>query len=539
MVSLRVALIVLIVAVASVAADDQFWTASVTATVTNGTYNSFPTAAFVTDDNLSGFATVTLSNTSFISQPITVCFSVLPVFGSNLANICPSGGLVTIQNNTASAAQLEVKFARKSFSAFSSTKRLSGRFARAVAADATDLSVTLLPGQAYFVSVTTGTVAQTFTLNLSGLVCAAGSAGNPCQVVTPVTVAATPTTNTVNAPAQGVQYFMVNPADFNATAGSVTFTLGAAATLAAAAAPGGLTLQAQVGAPPTTSSFVGTIGTGQSITIENPSGLVLPLYVGVFNSNAAATAATLTSSVKTCADGQYGANCVAFSSTLISGALNSVVRTGSKVSGNNPLVYYQLDGTTIPPTADVVRVSVSSSTQTKSNTIYAKFGSPPSVSSYDYVASNGYVNQLVLPNATPALKGAQADFNTTNWYIAVNAANDFALWSGNNCAGACNNVTQASNTGNGYCICNGLPCDTVTTYEYPVAPNTDSYGVCMCRNPSKQNNYDCSALVETSSPFKTVYIVLIAVGGAIVLAVAIGVPVYCYLQNRKRDYERL
>ena len=71
-------------------------------------------------------------------------------------------------------------------------------------------------------------------------------------------------------------------------------------------------------------------------------------------------------------------------------------------------------------------------------------------------------------------------------------------------------------------------------YEFPETTD-DSFG--FCESCSSSNAYfNC----DKSPGFETIYIVLAAVGGAIILAVAIGVPVYCYLQNRKRArYERV
>jgi hypothetical protein len=115
----------------------------------------------------------------------------------------------------------------------------------------------------------------------------------------------------------------------------------------------------------------------------------------------------------------------------------------------------------------------------------------------------------------------------------VSGDEDYVFWAGGNCAGNC------SNEAHGTCTCDGIECDSLSLYRLPTN-STDSFGRCNC-DSSSYSNYDCTNSNGSSdTPFKTIYIILIAVGGAIVLAVAIGVPVYCYLQNRKRNnYERV
>jgi len=503
-----------------VSAEDTLWSVSATTSV-NGTYLSSK-AAFTVDDHFNGIATVTL--TSQISVPVVVCFSTTPIYSTNLTAACPSGGLATFANNT--AAQLEVKFARKSFSAFSSTKRLSGRFAQAVE-DTPAPTVTLLPGTAYFLAITSGSIQQTVSLNLTGPLCATGT-GPSCIEPPPVTVAAPVA---FNASASGFTYFQVDTTAFNASVGSVTFSITMPGP-AQASVPNTLSLSAQIGTVPTTSSSAPVVGSGSTIQIENPSAFAgSSLYVGVLNSAAAVVnGLSLSATTTVCPDGSYGIGCKPFSAALLSAALGSTFIDTTKASDQtNPLVFYQLDPATVPATANAVRVSVSSKNSLTSDSVFAKFGAPPSVTDYTYRSQGAYVNQLILPvNTAPAALAAGITYNAT-WYIAVNATGDYVLWSGNNCANGC----SASS-----CICNNAACDNTTSYQLPTT-GIDSNGVCQCSDTKKANNYDCSALVETSSPFKTVYIVLIAVGGAIVLAVAIGVPVYCYLQNRKRDYERL
>jgi hypothetical protein len=477
---------------------------------------------------------VGVSVVSGLASNTTVCFSAQPIYSTDLVASCPSGALLTFYNTTVAT---EVRFARKSFSAFSSTKRLSSRFASAVA-DASVQYVALQPSVNYYVYFSAlAQVNTTLVLDVQGSVCPAGQIGTPCQAPAALDVE-TPATQDV--PASSSIYFAVDPSLYNSTVGSVTFSVSVQAPAAPAAAAAkvlattdsSLTLSAQVGSLPTSTSQASIIGGGSSITVENPGSLPNTLYIGVANAATTTTTAVLLATPKVCADNQAGASCQTIG--FLSGALNSPTVTGSKSSDASALTVYQIDYTSIPATAQVVRASVSSKTQTIADTVYARLGAPPTLTAYDYRVGGGYVNQLVLPNYNPP-NPAAATYNVTAWYIGIQASQDYSVWAGNNCANSCNAWNTTST--NGMCMCNGQTCDAITTYEVPTA--ADSYGVCQCKDTKKQNNYDCSALVESSSPFKTVYIVLIAVGGAIVLAVAIGVPVYCYLQNRKRDYERL
>lgn len=108
--------------------------------------------------------------------------------------------------------------------------------------------------------------------------------------------------------------------------------------------------------------------------------------------------------------------------------------------------------------------------------------------------------------------------DTAFWIIAVQAIDpedetDFEIWAGENCANNCSS-TATVNAGS---------CPT----------GSAANGKCSCNDHYK--DFQCS-----TKTLKTIYIVLIAIGGAIVLAIAIGVPVGCYIKNRKRArYERV
>jgi len=124
-------------------------------------------------------------------------------------------------------------------------------------------------------------------------------------------------------------------------------------------------------------------------------------------------------------------------------------------------------------------------------------------------------------NAVASAQSAQVNFlnvrtlneATANWIIAVQPledsdSNGFQIFAGAGCANNCSSQGSCPSVegADGYCTCN-----------------------------SGYKDFFCS-----TQKLKTIYIVLIAIGGAIVLAIAIGVPVGCYLKNRKRArYERV
>mmetsp|Transcript_10021 Transcript_10021/g.24982 ORF Transcript_10021/g.24982 Transcript_10021/m.24982 type:complete len:514 (+) Transcript_10021:22-1563(+) len=115
-------------------------------------------------------------------------------------------------------------------------------------------------------------------------------------------------------------------------------------------------------------------------------------------------------------------------------------------------------------------------------------------------------DDVVSRNTTPAYWSTaatnyvsvwNADGRMHDWYIAVSGAGKYHMWVGSACPLNC---------------ARGGRCDPLQ-------------GVCVgC------DNFNCSA---RDGPFKTVYIVLLVVGAAIVLAIALGVPVYCWLWTRK------
>jgi hypothetical protein len=99
------------------------------------------------------------------------------------------------------------------------------------------------------------------------------------------------------------------------------------------------------------------------------------------------------------------------------------------------------------------------------------------------------------------------------------------LWTGSVCPGNCNNA--------GTCDFNTFECTC-----------GDGYSGSYCQTgpppPNQPNNPPGSPPSNPKKKFPTLYIILIIIGGAILLAILIGVPVALFLNNRKKArYERV
>jgi len=138
--------------------------------------------------------------------------------------------------------------------------------------------------------------------------------------------------------------------------------------------------------------------------------------------------------------------------------------------------------------------------------------STPSNSSYIYSDDDS--------NVAAHLINVDIFTNPINYYIAVYATDNYWIWYGRPCAGNCTSLTTGLDTA----VC--LECSGHGTCQ-------NDQGVCTCNKGYK--NFACS-----TRGLAIIWIILISIGGAIVLALAIGIPVGCYIKNRKRArYERV
>lgn len=523
--------LVLCVVGAAFAAD---FTGSFSGVVGNNTF-AFSNGTFTTPATLKGAVTVSVS--TVLSSDVQVCFQpVSPAVGADLAHVCNPKTFGAAVNSTGEK-DLELKFTRKSFSAFSSTKRMSNRFAhsaRAVQDDEVTTQVMLAPSTAYYVTVAAPDAddADLVTVEFTGATCNQNKMGPNC-VNAPE--------NIFNGP-NDMQTVPVPAGDYVYVAPAIAQTWGGVSWNVKQADGSDETDVVQIfagaGFLPDKDNYADAFvddEDGTTLSLHNPYGPTW--YVALFNSGADDHVVNVTQTASVCESPMYDFNCtrnVNDIGALNAGNITAVFKEDAPDDDDDEnIAYYKIVNTHccgVPADATYVRVSVAPQGSGDGPTLYARQGYPPSKSFYDFNATGEYVNQLILPIIPKAAVEAAGDFNPYAWYVAVEGDENYAIWVGGNCAGNC------SDEKNGYCTCDGHECNPKTLWRLPTTAD-DSFGRCTC---DKYTNYDCTNNNDSSSStFKTIYIILIAVGGAIVLAVAIGVPVYCYLQNRKRNnYQR-
>jgi len=319
----------------------------------------------------------------------------------------------------------------------------------------------------------------------------------------------------------------------------------------------------QQGYLPTTDWYIESAGTGP-ITINTPGYFSSgdTYYLGFWNTQTTDLSVSVTVNYTVCSEGLIGPGCAVNQTNTNSTDGTSVISVsatltdqsgGSDNDGNawefslkddtNEYVYFQV--IQLPTFADednngfpyYVRASVGNTNledddeNNQGPTIYAKKNGIPSAQSYDTSATGSVANQVLL----------QVNEESDQWYLAVTPA-DFSIWLVVNCAGNC------SANEHGSCLCgtadgSNVDCDTLSnsTNLYPLYQNlpittSESSGSCSCSDNDYDLSFDCS---QKSSP-TVLFIVLIVIGGLIILFVAIGVPLYCYISNKRKErYERI
>lgn len=197
--------------------------------------------------------------------------------------------------------------------------------------------------------------------------------------------------------------------------------------------------------------------------------------------------------------GQYGNGCVTiqtFDSLKLTGqnASFTTSRTGTVTSNSPTYIIFNSSQS----------LFVSVATQALSApSVYLGAGYVPSASNYTFLAGTGQqVNRLITSTNTEV-----------TWVLAIVAdlqeSIPYTIWVDTICADDC--------LGRGYC------------------PDTDfnPSGLCICNATSGKTtyeNFECQ--VVNNHTFQLEYIVLIAVGGAIILSIVIGIPVYCAIHRR-------
>lgn len=289
-------------------------------------------------------------------------------------------------------------------------------------------------------------------------------------------------------------------------------------------------------------------------------------FLGLFNSNEAATQIQISTVNGTCGkvnnSTAFGYNCAHISSNVTGNGgvfqysasiVNSSINNGQVNNGSSlkfkltddmydhDYAYFRLvnlpDYNTAGSYNYFIRVSVANNDVTDLSgapAVFAKLGGLPSAQSnhYNFSSYGDVVHQLSLPITSEIYNPNPPSDNS--WYIAVKLPADFSIWVGANCANNC------SNGEHGDCWCGANYCAQIVNmsnpssyyHAYYVLPSndTDSAGACSCSKDKYDFSFDCT---QKNNGNSALYILLIAIGGLIVLGVAIGVPIYCYLANKK------
>jgi len=238
---------------------------------------------------------------------------------------------------------------------------------------------------------------------------------------------------------------------------------------------------------------------GTSVTLSIPTPAPGTYYIEVLNQASAAAFFTLSAFAQGCGGNLVGVDC---NSTVIdlTGNITVLERTGS---GNYD--YYIVKNHTL-----VIGVG----------TKKLKEDAPSLLVSTNNFPNNNTAQAQSVGNLVNFVWARDPQAFSPTFYISVWANSDttYYIWANNfcpnNCAGSGSGVNASSNS-----TIHGK-CDVYT-------------GTCDC-------NSGYSGLFCDRSRLATVWIVLLIIGPAIILAIAIGVPVACFLRNRRRaHYERV
>lgn len=206
-------------------------------------------------------------------------------------------------------------------------------------------------------------------------------------------------------------------------------------------------------------------------------------------------------------------------------------------SFDSDYAYFTIDHYPDYPTPYYIRVSVANNDVTDSDgapPLYAKFGGYPSAQSNHYnVSTLGDVVHQIAIRITAEELLSPID-STKTWYFAVPLPSDFSFWVGSNCAGNCDDQAY------GICMCDNISCQNASsTFSDPSVfyriPNSllDSGGACNCIDDDYDSSFNCS---EVNYPNFWIWITVICIIAALVIVIGIGVPVICFLTNRKAKH---
>jgi hypothetical protein len=217
-------------------------------------------------------------------------------------------------------------------------------------------------------------------------------------------------------------------------------------------------------------------------------------YILVTNNENSAISYNLESIAQTCGAGLFGPNCTSAVVDL------THVQNATKYTGNAEYQYFYVSSSTLVVGTGTEKLDG------PAPTLLASIFNYPSNETALLVSYNKTVNFISAHNPSG---GAGA-----KWYISVwaNDGEDYYIWANIPCPNNCSGVNGGNST-HGTCDVDTGMCDC-----------SKGYGDLFC----------------DKSGLKLVWIIIIVIVCAIILAVAIGVPVACFLRNRRRArYERV
>jgi len=225
-------------------------------------------------------------------------------------------------------------------------------------------------------------------------------------------------------------------------------------------------------------------------------------YYTVTNTGSSKISLSIQVTVHACSHGSVGPYCNQTATDLT----NQYIDNATFVVGTGGFQYF-----TVRSTELVVGTGLKDLSQL-APAIFASFLSWPANDSYLVAAAGNTVNLVTASIPYQTIK--YLDISNVTWNIAVwtQANQQYYIWANHACA---NNCTYNNGTSSGSTSCN---------------QNT---GYCTCKS-------GYTGLWCYSSGMKVVWIILIVIACAIVLAIATGVPIACYLKSKKRkQYERV
>ena len=507
---------------------------------------------------------------------ICLNYNGYPINGAILESSCPSGGFGTASNTTSFLVPPQGNQLSKTQYSSLKSRFIGNKMAMAssplpegTTTETTVAKVYVKPGRlgGFIVTVPDSVDPVYFYVGYSALTCNATDLypiGNgTCETIG---VAAVGPQTAQNIGSKGWAYYQYTVDPTTVSSFSVSIN----------GSKDDVELFVQSGYYPTSDWFINTSNEDDNdihtATIYNPGSIYITnatetFFFGIYNGNKNAQSVQLNLTLASCAAPAFGFNCThttANTSDPIAGyaTLSATLKPGTNGSQNtftydytdkdtyneDDYAYFMLSD--YPTTADqgyedlsypyYIRVTVANNDVSEyAPGFFAKQGGFPSAQSATYNLSTptDVSHQIVIQVNDPSEDPAGVP-GPTAWFFAVALRNDFSIWVGINCANDCDSDKH------GECMCGTVTCNNATAngtnlVAYYTLPNTtvDSSGSCTCSDDDYDYSFDCA---QKNNGNAALYIVLIAVGGMIVLAVAIGVPIYCYISNKKATrYDRM